>query len=139
MLSCAVKTLFLKKGKKSKKKKVKKIPDTSDLAKKTDLNAKITKIENKIPGNNGLATNLALTAVGNKIPDVSSLVKKTVYDTKVSEIENKITNHNHDKYITIPEFNTLATGIITVRLADLVTNIDFDNTLQSLGKMISAC
>ena len=43
----------------------------------------------------------ALTIVQNKIPDVSSLVKKT-------ESEKKLTNHNHDRYITTPEFNTLA-------------------------------
>ena len=59
-----------------------KIPDTSDLAKKTDLNAKITEIENKILSITELATNSALTAVENKIPDVSSLVKKTDYDKK---------------------------------------------------------
>ena len=51
---------------------MKKIPDTSDLAKQTDLNAKITAIEGKIPSITGLATNSALTAVENKIPDVSS-------------------------------------------------------------------
>ena len=56
----------------------KKIPYTSDLAKKTDLNAKITEIENKIPSITGLATNYALTAVENKIPNVSSLLKKTI-------------------------------------------------------------
>ena len=55
---------------------IKKIPDTSDLAKKTDLNAKITEIESKIPSITGLATKSALTAVGNKIPNVSGLVKK---------------------------------------------------------------
>ena len=48
------------------------------LAKKTDLNAKITEIENKIPSITGLATNYALTAVENKIPNVSSLLKKTI-------------------------------------------------------------
>ena len=53
-----------------------KIPDTSDLVKKTDCNAKITKIEGKIPSISGLATNAALTAVENKIPNISSLVKK---------------------------------------------------------------
>ena len=36
----------------------KKIPDASDLAKKTDLNAKITEIKGKIPSIAGLATNL---------------------------------------------------------------------------------
>ena len=76
----------------------KKNPDTSDLAKETNLNAKITEIEGKIPGITGLATNLALTAVENKIPDVSSLVKKT-NDTKISEIEKKVSDHNHGKYI----------------------------------------
>ena len=34
----------------------KKIPDTSDLTKKTDLNAKITEIEGKIPNITGLST-----------------------------------------------------------------------------------
>ena len=87
---------------------IKKIPDTSDLAKKADLNAKITEIEGKIPSITGLGTNSALTAVESKIPDVSSLVKKTDYNTKISEIEKKFSNHNHDKYITTPEFNTLA-------------------------------
>ena len=69
-----------------------------DLAKRTDLNVKITEIENKIPSIAGLATNYsALTAVENKIPDVSNLVKKT----KIGEIENKVNDHNHDKYNTI--------------------------------------
>ena len=54
---------------------IEKISDVSNLVKKTDLNAKITEVEGKIPSITGLATNSALTAVGNKIPDVSSLVK----------------------------------------------------------------
>ena len=58
-----------------------------------------------------LTTSLALPAVENKIPDVSSLVKKTDHNTKISEIENKVNDHNHDKYITTPEFNTLAAGV----------------------------
>ena len=39
--------------------------------------------------------------------DVSNLVKKTDYDIRINEIEKKVTNHNHDKYITSPEFNKL--------------------------------
>ena len=54
----------------------KNIPDTSGLFKKTDYNAKITEIEDKIPGISGLATTSALTSLGNKIPNISSLVKK---------------------------------------------------------------
>ena len=48
-----------------------------NLLKKTDLYAKITELEGKIPSISGLATNCTLTAVENKIPDVSSLVNKT--------------------------------------------------------------
>ena len=77
------------------------------MVKKTDSNAKVTEIEGKISSITGLATNSALTDVENKIPDVSSLVKKTDYNTKISEIENKVNNHNYDKYITTPEFNTM--------------------------------
>ena len=117
----------------------KKIPDTSDLAKKTDLNATITEIENKIPGMTGLATNSALTPVENKIPDVSSLVKKTDYDTKIPDIEKKI-DHNHGKYITSPEFNKLAAEAFPASLAqaNLVTKTDFDNKLQSRSKKITS-
>ena len=64
-----------------------------------------------------MATNSELTAVENKIPDVSRLVKKTDYNTKISEIENKVNDHNDDKYITTPEFNTLAADVFNARLA----------------------
>ena len=86
-----------------------KIPYTSGLVKKTDYNAKITELENKIPDVSSLATKTALIAVENKIHDGSSLVKKKVdYNTKITEIEKKLTDHYCDKYITTPEFNTLA-------------------------------
>ena len=86
----------------------KKSLDTSGLVKKTD-NAKITEIENKIPSISRVATNFVLTALENEIPNISSLVKKkTDYNTKITETEKKLTNHNHDKYITTLEFNTLA-------------------------------
>ena len=41
----------------------------------------------------------------------------TNYDTKVIEIENKLNNHNHDKYITTPEFNILAANTSNPRLS----------------------
>ena len=82
-------------------------PVTTDLVKKTNHNAKTNEIEGKIPSVNGLGTNSALTGVENKIPNVSSLVKKkkTDYNTKINEIEEKLTDHNHDKFISTPEFN----------------------------------
>ena len=105
----------------------KKIPGVTDLVKQT----KLTELENKIPDVSGLATKSASTAVEYKIPDVSSLVKKTNYDTKISELEKKLTDHNHDKYITTPEFNTLAADVFNARLAQatLITKTDFDAKL----------
>ena len=54
----------------------KKITVTNKFVKKADYNAKISKIQNKIPSISGLAKNYALTAVENKIPNVSNLAKK---------------------------------------------------------------
>ena len=89
----------------------KKTHDVTDLVKK----AKLTELENKIPDISGLVTKSALTAVENKMPDVSSLVKKVKYDTKTSELEKKLTDHNHDQYVTTPEFNTLAATVFNAR------------------------
>ena len=117
-----------------------KVPDTSGLVEKTDYDAKIADIESKIPDVSNLKTKAALTTVENKIPSVSSLVKKTDYNTKVTEIENKLNNHNHDKYITTPEFNTLAADVFNARLAqaNLITKTDFDAKLSSLNKKITS-
>ena len=93
----------------------------------------------KRPDVSNLVTKTALTTVENKISDVNNLVKKTDYDTKIIEIENKVNNHNHDEYITHPEFNTLATDVFTARLAqeNLVPKTDFDAKLLSLNKKIT--
>ena len=101
--------------------------------------SKLTELGSKIQDVIGLATKLALTAVENKIPNFSSLVKKTDYDTKISELEKKLTDHNHDKYITTPEFNTLATDVFNARLAqaNLITKTDFDAKLLSLNRKIT--
>ena len=103
------------------------------------MNAKVSEIESKIPNITGLATNSALTAVENKIRDVSNLVKETDYDTKILDIEKKIADHDHNKYITTSEFNTLTTENFKARLAqtNLVTNAYFDDKLKSLNKKIN--
>ena len=44
------------------------------------------------------------------------MVKITNYDTIISELEKKLTDHNHDKYITTPELNTLAADVFNARL-----------------------
>ena len=55
-------------------------------------------------------------------------------------LKKKVSDHNHDKYITTPEFNNLAARVFTARLAqaNLVPNADFANKLKSLNKMINS-
>ena len=108
--------------------------------KKTDFNSKISEVENKIPSITGLATNSALTAVENEIPYVSSLVKRTDYNTKISEIENKVNDHNHEKYITTPEFDTMAATVFNARLAvqtDLIRKPELDFKLKSVSDRVT--
>ena len=110
------------------------------MVKKTDFNAKITEADGKIPSITRLARSSALTAVENKIPDVNNLVKKTDYDTKISDIEKKIFDHDHGKYITTPEFNTMAANVFSARLAqaNVITKTDFDAKLSGLNKKITS-
>ena len=74
------------------------------------------------------------------MPNISCLVKKTDYNTKNSKLEKKLTDHNHDKYITTPEFNTLAASVFNARLAqaNLITKTDFDAKLSSLNRKITS-
>ena len=104
------------------------------------LKTKFTELESKISDVSSLATKTALTAAKNKIPSISSLVKKTDYDTKITEIEKTLTDHNHDKYITTPAFNTMAASVFNARLAqaNLITKADFDAKLSSLNREITA-
>ena len=69
-----------------------------------------------------------------------TLLRKQDFNTKITAIEKKLTNHNHDKYITTPEFNTLSADVFNARLAqaNLVTKTDFDNSVSSLDSKIAA-
>ena len=49
----------------------------TDVVKKSDYNAKIAEIENKMTDNSNLASKAALNTVEYKIPDTSGLAKKT--------------------------------------------------------------
>ena len=66
--------------------------------------------------------------------------KKTDYNTKINEIEKEITDHNHEKYITTPEFNKLTAEKFAVRAAqaNLVTKTDFDDKLKNINKKINS-
>ena len=67
-------------------------------------------------------------------------LKKTNHDIKISKLEKKLTNHNHNKYITTPEFNNLVADVFNARLAqaNLITKTDFDTKLSSLNRKITA-
>ena len=68
------------------------------------------------------------------------MVKKTDYNTKISEIESKVNDHNHGKYITTPEFNTMAADVFKVRLAvqaGLIRKPDFDFRLKEISDRVT--
>ena len=68
-----------------------KIPDITNLATKTTLNAKINEVKGEIPSITNLATKTALNAVENKIPNVSNLVKKNPTITqKLMKLKRKL-------------------------------------------------
>ena len=100
----------------------------------------LLKKQKKIPDVSSLTTKAGLTTAENKIPSVSDLVNKTDYNTKITEIESKLNNHDHDKYISTPEFNNLAADVFNGRLAqaNLITKTDFDAKLSSLNRKITA-
>ena len=67
------------------------------------------------------------------------MLKKKDHNTKITDTENKLNNHNHDKYITTPEFNKLAADVFNARLAqaNLITKTDFDSKLSNLNRKIT--
>ena len=97
-----------------------KIPDTTNLATNITLNVKINEVKREISSITNLATTTALTAVENKILNISNSVKKTDYSTKINETKKKTTDHDHDKFITTPEFNKLTAEKFAARLALLL-------------------
>ena len=115
-----------------------KIPNTSGLVKKTEYDSKTSEIEVKILDDGTLVIQFALSTVENNIPSINNLVKKVDYDTKVTEIQNKLNKHNHDKYITTPEFNTLANDVFNSRLArvNFVTQRNFNNSVSIIIKLL---
>ena len=67
-----------------------KIPDISTLATKVILIQKINEVKNEIPSITGLATTSALTTVENKIPSISNLVKKQIMIQKLLKLKRNL-------------------------------------------------
>ena len=58
----------------------------------------------------------------------------------MSDIEKKIIDHNHDKYITTPEFNTMEADVFNARLAaqtDLIRKPEFDFKLKDISDRVT--
>ena len=66
--------------------------------------------------------------------------KKEQIITKITEIEKKLTDHNHDRYITTPEFNTFKAEVFDTKLArkKLITKTDFNTKLINFNKKINS-
>ena len=120
-----------------------KIPDITNLATKTTLNSEINEVNGEITNITNLDTTSSLTAVENIIPSVSNLVKKIDFNTKNNDTNKKLTDHNHDKYITTPEFITFTAEVFDWRLKQgnlarkidisaLANKTDFDNKLKDV-------
>ena len=63
-----------------------------------------------------------------------------VVQLKRQIITQKLVNFkNHDRYVTTPEFNTLAADVSNARLAqaNLITKTDFDAKLSSHDRKIT--
>ena len=84
--------------------------DTSELSNKTDYNAKIEDIEDKIPSIFNLATPAALSAFEDKILKVSTLVNKADYDVKISDREKK--------YFTTSDYNKLTKDVLDAKITN---------------------
>ena len=65
-------------------------------------------------------------------------LEKIDYSTKVHETEKKLLDHNHDKYITTPEFDKLTAEIFAARFvqANSVAKTNIDNKLTNLNEKI---
>ena len=88
--SDAIKKNVVKKDEYNAKIKNIEIPDITNLATNTIINAEINEVKNEIPSINNLATTAALTTVRNKMPNVSNLIGKVDYHAKMSEMEKNI-------------------------------------------------
>ena len=65
-------------------------------------------------------------------------LKTQTMTQKSVSLKKKLIDHNHDKYLTTPEFNTLAADLFNARLAqaNLITKTDFDAKLSSLNRKL---
>ena len=67
-----------------------KIPDITNLATNTTLNAKRKEAKKEIPNVTNLATAIALSAVENEIPNISNLIKKQAITQNLVKFKTRL-------------------------------------------------
>ena len=66
------------------------------------------------------------------------MVNKTDYNTKIKETEKKVADYNHDKYVTIADFNKISAEIFDVKLArENLARKNFDDNRNSQNQKIN--
>ena len=122
----------------------KKIP-VSGLVSKTNFNAKVTELENKIPNiSSFLLTkvfNSKITEVEKKIPDIKNLASKT----EVTAVENKIPNAgnlaaktDYAAEITRIKNDYVTNAALDARHKDLEQKTTFESELKKVDDKVSS-
>ena len=97
-------------------------PNASGLVRKTDLNSKAIKIEDRIPSVTVLVNtadlNRKVTEAKNKISDITNLAVKAALNKNSAEIESKIPDTSH--FFNTQEFNRLTKKSLETRIKDVV-------------------
>ena len=113
---------------------------TSFLIKKTDLvkEAKLTELENKIPGISNLASKTALTAAENNISNISTLVKKQTITLKLQKLKINLLIIIMTNTLNTQEFSKLTADVFNARIAqaNLIAKTDFDVNFQILTEQL---
>ena len=66
------------------------------------------------------------------------MVNKTDYNTKIKETEKKVADYNHDKYVTVADFNKISAEIFDVKLArENLARKNFDDNRNSQNQKIN--
>ena len=82
----------------------------------TEIENKITTVNNKVPDITNLATKTELNNAENKIPNSNAFVKKTDYASKISEIKNN--------YVTNTALTSQLNDLQSQHIADEVKKVD---------------
>ena len=92
---------------------------------KTDYNAKIRVIKDKIPSATNLATTPAFTSVEDKVPNVCDLAKKTDYAAK--------STRNAKKYFTACDHNKFMSNALDAKVTQkkLVNESELDEKMKA--------